>query len=399
MMNRKKTHIIILLIACLLVVQCRSVDRLYDKGKDSSVLEKVARKERRHRASKQDIKLAEQSFQRLQSDMLQQIENQYESSEEDKWVTIYDLGSKLNELQNLIKRQEPFRAKNGYVGQFEFIDLGKLKETASSKALDYFEAKGDEYLKEAKKSQNKQDAREAFTNYENALSYKSSEEVKKKRDEAKELGIIHIAAVSGNNVTIGPIQFSTNYIGSTYQSELNQMLQIPNSKWIKVHSFFPINTDEIDLVLSLNIDDIDINYETQNANEKQYSKTISSPVIGGNGRPLVDSLGRPITTQETVYATVTTAKKTKEAEVDLRLEIWEVETYHRVYYKTYYEENEDDSELCSISGDRRALPHQFNCSSNSQHDFDDDKDMIRKALNSLQYRVRKDIERELLNYD
>lgn len=391
-MKNLYTYLVVMILSVL--VSCNNVDRLYEKGNYEDVLKRVLKQEQKRKASKSDIQLAEKAFEQIQSDILEQLKIADESNSEDKWVKIYNLTSRLENIQKNIQSASPVRSQNGYEGHFEFIDLNEIKQRAELEASTYFVELGDAQLEIAEKHQDKIAARKAYEYYKKAIDFQSSTIVREKQDKARKIGTIRIATQVGNEYTFGPIGINRNPGYRNYNRIIERMIDIDNNFWIDEVSSPGVNRQDLDWIVWAGIDEIRINTDNGNATQQSYSKQIDIPAVNSNGQPILDSNGNPIMTTQTISATVNSIKRTKRADVSVRMQIIDPETLFSKVERNYYRIEEQEITDCTITGDSRAVPSGVACNRNSS-DFDSDDVLINNALNNMSYEVKTDVKHQI----
>lgn len=375
------------LIFILLISSCSNkVERLYEKGKNEDVIEQVIKREKKHQATKSEIELAEKAYSDLQDDLIRQIEVANEEEDEEKWIKIYNLSNRLEKVQNMVKSAGTLEATNGYIGQFEFVDLGQLKGRAEEEAFSYYQNLGDEKLKEAEDYNDKEAAREAYNYYEKALVINKSKDIVNKQKTARDLGVVRIYKQIGSSISFGPVIGNQSNRYREFDRDLNSLINIQNSFWVEEVRNTNFKMDNVDYVVWLGIQDIDVNTNSSGENKQEYSKDITVESTNSNGQT--------VTTTQTVRATVSKTKTEKVVDVALELQISAPNNFQNQFVRNYYQSAKEIQEKCTIYGDKRALPSGTTCSSKTTN-FSSDSEMTREAIRQMRSSISSDLNREL----
>lgn len=386
-------QVLFLLVAIVFISSCAKIDKLYVKGDDEKVIEKVLRKEMKHLAKESEIKFLESAFEKRQNDLLVRLKNVNARENESKWIDIFTTAREIDDLQRLIERYEPIRAKNGYTAEFQFVDVADLQAKSRVKAADYYESEGKRNLEIARKDESSfQRARQAYNQLRKAEEYDRGRNLDWLVKEAKDLGTVRVATVIDNQPVYRNISMSYN---TDVNRALERMTDFSNSSWVQRVHGSPYGRD-VDYVVSVELFDVDISRERERAENRNFSKQVREPARNSNGSVITDSLGNTIYTYRNITATVHRRIIEQEAEVEIRAEIVRVNDNQVVFNRRYNDSEDYEYSTCQISGNEEAVPNQNRCR-NQANRLPNEREMVEDVLDDMTSRVRRDLNSNIHN--
>ncbi len=384
---------IYMLLITVLFLACSSVERLYEKGNHEQLIKKVIQKEQKGKAKQSEIRYLEEAYEREQDNVLYSIGRAYESSQPSKWIEIHSLARRLEILQQNISHYLPLRANNGYTAHFEFVDLSETIEEASYGSFQYLMDDARELIQRSERNlYDKQSARRAFAQLEQARRYDQTEELELLSLKAKELGTIKVAtSIRRRDRVNRNISFTRR--GNRIDRELENLVDFGGGEWVEF-LYGAGRRESADYIMEVALVDVDLSRISEERTNQNYSEQERERVVDQSGNPVLDSIGNPIFTFRTVTARVETTTFQRDSEVDVEARLIQTGTNAVVFRRRYDESQLYTIETCEVFGEDRIVPNSDLCR-NELVDFPSDDEMVSYLLSEMRRDVQRDLARAI----
>jgi len=390
-----KKHIYTLSITTLLLVSCKSVDKMVEQGKyDEAILfsaEKMAGEKDKKTKYVQGI---EEAFRKATEKDLARVQYLTSEEREDNWSRIYFTYEKIKNRQDRITPFLPLVSEDGYKAEFQFVHTNARMKEAGDRASAYYYRGAEELMIEARKG-DKLAARSAVRKLDKIDHFKSDYKNKKAMtDEGYFLGTTRVLLKMKNDAfVIIPEAFEREVLGiSVYDL---------NSRWTEYFLEDARNVP-IDITAELSITHMDVSPESEYVKHYTDSKEIpeSRNQTDRNGNVLKDSLGNEIKVfvNKTISAYVTEVQRTKQAMVRGQLLFVDKDTNERINTRPITVEAVFDERFCTYNGDREALSGRTRNRLRSNHavGFPSDYDLTMEAAVNLKHEMKKQLKSQIL---
>ena len=263
---------------------CKSVEKLVDQGRyDEAIVLATKKLAGKKKKKTKHIKALEKAFVKVNKRNLADIARLKSRGHGENWGDIYDYGRRIQLRQNRIIPFLPLISKDGYVGSFEIIDVEPILAEAGSKMSDFLYERGTALLTEARTTNNKLLAQQAYYEFDEIGKYYDTyKDTDRMLYESKALGTFYVLLKVEN--AFPDFQIAPDWRQRKLRHE-----------WVQ---YYTDHTDGIafDAVSTLFLDGIDISPERETINNLLENKTIERWVdaIDRDGNIVTDTLGNPI---------------------------------------------------------------------------------------------------------
>ncbi len=342
-----KTYIYLIATTFIFTTACKSVEKLVDQGRyDEAIVLSTKKLAGKKNKKTKHIKALEKAFDKLNAQNLDYISLLRAKGSGENWEEIYNYASHIRLTQERVRPFMPLVSKDGYVGDFDFINVNPLLDEAGSKMSAFLYRDGSAKLTKAKTTQNKLLAQKAHRQFERiGRYYDTYKDVNTLMEESLDLGRFYILLKMDESIK--------NYIGINHFIPLDV-----NTKWIAYYDDHQEGVS-FDAVSSLYIENIDISPEREVINNFIEQKEIESWVNArdASGNILKDTLGENIKVREIekVQARIQEIIRTKDAIITGRAETVDYETGALIKQDIFNHEIHFTSDACTLNGDERAL--------------------------------------------
>ncbi len=376
-----KTFTLLSWILCisLLVLSCRSPNKLLQKQKYDEAIEKVIKRVRKGKAIDVEWRAAlEQAFaKRIRRDM-KQIARLKRKARLGDWDRVYQIASDIESLQDMIDPYLPIYDTDGSPAQFSFVITEPILQEAAQRSVQQYYAAIQDVLSAAKKG-DKQKARKALFYIAKIGRYDENyRDIHKLGILLEELALTKISFKLENRAGVFLPAVLASALDGFYPDE-------PLDPWIVIDPL-PIEKRQYDYEISYQITEIDVSpehFEQTVIDEIKELETIEYKK-DACGNYILDSLGQKIeiVLVEVVRARVLKVFQTKEAFMNGILEVRDLNYNRWILSEPVQSVSVFEKESCTFEGDERALSDNVRITG-PPVDFPSDETMMLQLIDRL----------------
>lgn len=384
-----------LLLMLMLVSSCRSPQKMLESGDYDRAVEFAVKKlEGKSKKKEKFVRALEEAFEKATKRDMRAIASLKSEGAPHTWHRIYDIYREIELRQELVEPLLPLIGKAGYHATFKFVKVDAPIREAKSRASEYYYAKGETYLEDAKRG-DKTAARKAF-NYFNKINqfYPDFRDKEQLTFEARQLGITRYLFKMANDAPV--------VLPSSFEAELLRIsVRDMNSIWNEF-DMKPVEGVRYDYDIIMRLTDIEVSPEILKERAYVDHKEIEDGfeyILDDNGNVLKDTLGNDITIPRKVfiYANVIEVYQNKFARVGGRLEVFSRANKDLIDTRPIRVETIFENYASTFTGDRRALSRDSkNHLGNSPQPFPLDDDLLLQAAERLKPIVKEEASRFML---
>ncbi len=332
-----KANIYIISIGIFLLSSCRSAEKLYNKGNYDEAVELAAKKLAKKPGDPELIQIVQDAYRYAVSDHESRIRNYMNSNSHLRFEQVL---SQYNSLQRLY---EAIRKSPTAWEIVQPADYTSYIQTYRDEAAMMRETRGDEMMME----NNKQSFRNAYYEYQKALSLKTGDQVLRSKMEDALWN-------ATTRVSIQPLsRFGTQYnqYGYDYTQFNNDLLRyVNNNRRGQFLDFYGMHQPgaQADFAVELRFTVVNIGRYRDQRQTREVSKQI---VV----KEIVHSKDSVTREYATVKARITTTTRTVQANGILQTTARETGSNRRVWGDTYRSEYNWVVSFSTYTGDERAL--------------------------------------------
>lgn len=302
------------------------------------------------------VKGLEKAYAKLNKQDQHEIKNLRLSGNRNNYDRIVDIYSRMQDRQNYVLPLLPLISEEGYLAEIKVTDYSELINDAAIAASEKHYEIGLKYLNSAKRSGNKNDARNAFDQFEDAsfyfTDYKDSYELKQEAYELGQSRILIESYTKGSNITF---DHTLDIISQINVSRLN-------SKWEKFYTQ-DNGSIEYNYIATLEVIDIVPGRERERVHTYTETKEIKDGrvvVKDKKGNVVKDTSGNILYTDKikVVSAYISEIEREKIAHLNGRLVIIEANNNIHINTIPINVTHEFRDYSCTYRGDQRALTAQ-----------------------------------------
>lgn len=342
-----------LLIAVTLFGACSNPTKLMEKGQfDEAIQVSVKKMAGKKNKKTKYVKALEESFAKVTSTDMRQIQLLKKEGREENWVKINEITRRIQWRQNVIEPFLPIYSEDGYKADFKFVRIEDLAQESKEKAADYYYAEGKKLMAKAERG-DKSAARKAWDQFANINQYYSSyKDEKDLMKRAKELGTVYVLFKMENN--------SASILPRDFEREIKRMdVRDLGSDWRLVH-LNPSSSIDYDYTVTMRLTSIESTPDLVKEREYVDDKQIQDGweyVLDKNGNVKKDSSGNDIKIPKKVLikAYVLETYQNKAVHVAGRLEFFDNELREIVKTETLAADAVFENYAATFRGDKRAL--------------------------------------------
>lgn len=274
----------------LVLSSCANIDKLIDRGEYDTAIDKLIDKLEGNKNKKKEHVLAlEYAFQKAQTRDLNAEKALKDENLQENWAKIYSLHNLISARQNKIEPLLPLESSDGYQATFKFVNIEELKKESKKNTAEFYYQSALILIDEARKSLDKQAARQAYeylVKIDGILSqYKDKDQLKKI---AYSLGLENFLLKINNN--------TRNIIPENIESEL---LRISVDGLNTKYKNFDVKANpavQYDHYIIMNLTQLEFSPERERSRFYDDVNEVESieVVKDKNGKPKRDSLGKEI---------------------------------------------------------------------------------------------------------
>lgn len=373
-----KLYSLAIIGSLFLIYSCKTASKSYQKGNYTDAIERGVKKLQKDPDDYDTRDLVQKSYTYTVNEYEDQIRILSNSKSDDRYDRIYQQYVSLQNLYNTI-HQYPAVAQ-----MIRATDYSESVETYREKAAQVHADKAQRWMKEG----TKEAFREAYREYNKAVSYRPDDfELKKKRDSAFDVAV--------TKVIISPIQnYGGNQYGSSYQFQnfqtniLRTLSSNMNSEFIRFYSEYEARSKDIvaDQIMELNLGRISFGQPQDVKTNKEVSKEVVVKEIVVRE----DSVRKEYAT---VKANISTTKRTLLSQGDLYITVRDTKG-RTIWNDRFTGEHKWETQFTTYTGDERALSDADKSSltqSTSTNPPTEDQimeELLKQIQNDLSYRLR-----------
>lgn len=369
----------LLLIASLFFIGCKTAGKAYNKGDYADAIELGVRQLQKNPSDAETKDLVKSAYTLAVNGHEETIRNLSASSNESRYEAILKEYNKLQDLYNTIQ-ESPVAAN-----LVQPKNYGEYVQTYRDKVADVHLEAAERWMSEG----TKQAFRNAYNEYGRILRYRNTTALKAKREEAYNAAITKVLVVPIQNY--GGYNYNSSYQLQQFQNEVMRTLSYnTNNDFIRFFSEWDLRNKNLepDQVLEMNLGRIRIGQPHDQRSQRQVSKQV---VV----KEIVYKPDSVVKQYATVYATITTTKRTLVSEGELYLSLRDPKG-RSLWTDRFTGEHRWQTQFAAYTGDERALS-------------DSDKSLLNQANNQyppreeeimaeLYRQIQADLSNRLRNY-
>lgn len=372
------TKFYFLLLASLFFIGCKTAVKAYDKGDYDNAVELGVKKLSKDPSDAETRNLVKSAYANAVNRHEEAVRNLSNSNNDSRYEAI------LNEYNKL---QDLYAAITGYPAvarQIQATDYSSYIQTYRDKTADVHVEAAERWMDEG----SKQAYRKAYIEYNNALRYRNTAVLKVKRDEAYNAALTKVLVVPMQNY--GAYNYSSSYQLQQFQNDVMRTLAYNmNNDFVKFYSDWDLrsNNIEADQILEMNLGRIRIGQPYDQRSQRQVSKQV---VV----KETVYTKDSVVKQYATVYATITTTKRTLVSDGELYLFLRDPKG-RTLWSDRFTGEHRWQTQFATYTGDERALTDSDKALLGGNNNRAPGEEEIMDAL----YRqIQNDLSNRLRNY-
>lgn len=367
-----------LLVMVLLMAGCKSAGKLYEKGDYDGAVE-VAVKKLQKKPNDEELKtLMREAYRFAVNDREQKIRNLSNNSNELKWEWMYNEYAALQKMHDAIRRSP--EAMKVVTPQ----DYSSYLETYAAKAGDVHYNRAMEWMN----GRDRNSIKNAYREFRAAYGFTPTTDVKRKMDEAYDAAVLHVVIMpmdyynnsqyGGGNIFNNGYQYS-NYGMRSFEEAVTRNLRYnTGNEFVKFFSQWDARSQNIrpDHFADMRFSRFNSGRAYDQTQSRQVSKQVVIKEIVYRPDSIVKEYG-------TVYATITTTKRTMVSEGNLQINIRDTDG-RWIWSDELRGEHRWATEFASYTGDARALSEADKELVNRRPQTQPrEEDIIRKIMDDL----------------
>lgn len=346
----------------LLLVSCRSAEKLYNRGDYDAAVELASKKLAKKPGNKELIQIVRDAYRFAVEDHESRIRNLEISSSDLRYEKILSEYSSLQRLYDAIRR-----SPTAY-DVVQPMDYSSYLQTYREEAGNVREFRGDDLMAQNTKNS----FREAYYEYQKALALKPGDLVlKQKMDEAYSAAVIQVSIQPLSRFGLQYAQYSYDY----GQFDQDMLRYLNNHRQGPFLNFYGMSQPGVraDFAVELRFSDVNIGrYNDQREAREVSKKVVSKEIVHGKDSVSYEYI--------TVKAKITVTTRRLQANALLQATAREVETNRRVWSDTYRGDYNWVATFATYTGDERALSDEDKRMINSREAFPPDNDQIIRII-------------------
>lgn len=346
----------------LLLVSCRSAEKLYNRGDYDAAVELASKKLAKKPGNKELIQIVRDAYRFAVEDHESRIRNLEISSSDLRYEKILSEYSSLQRLYDAIRR-----SPTAY-DVVQPMDYSSYLQTYREEAGNVREFRGDDLMAQNTKNS----FREAYYEYQKALALKPGDlALKQKMDEAYSAAVIQVSIQPLSRFGLQYAQYSYDY----GQFDQDMLRYLNNHRQGPFLNFYGMSQPGVraDFAVELRFSDVNIGrYNDQRETREVSKKVVSKEIVHGKDSVSYEYI--------TVKAKITVTTRRLQANALLQATAREVETNRRVWSDTYRGDYNWVATFATYTGDERALSDEDKRMINSREAFPPDNDQIIRII-------------------
>ena len=336
-----------LVLYCIMMSSCVSVEKLVDQGKYDDAIELAARKLAGKKNKKtKHVRALEEAYAKINAQDTEHIAYLTTKDDADSWADVYYTYEKVLKRQDRITPYLPLISKDGYQAYFDIIPVREPKANAANLAASKYYDIGIELLKIAETTGDKYLARRAYGQFHQAESFEwDHPRLAANINYSLDLGTTHVLVTVDDHVDGG--------------NTWTNLLRLPERSWTKYY-YTALAREEFDLITTLTLSDAHISAEQEHINSESFVKEteIWQDIVRRDGTVATDSLGNTLQEKviEVFRGRTRHIARSKNAELLGIAEIIDPKTGLTIAVEPIEILIDFVSEGHRVTGDRRAIP-------------------------------------------
>lgn len=319
-------------------IGCKSASKAYNRGDYADAIELGIKKLQKEPSDEETRDLIKSAYGYAVNQYEANIRNLSGSNNDNRYEAILREYDRLQDLYETIQ-QSPVAA--GYINPTNY---SSYVQTYRTKAAEVHLAAAERWMEEG----NKKAYREAYNEYNKALRFQNTADIKHRRDNAYNLALTKILVVPIQNY--GGYSYHTNYQLQQFQTDVMRTLaNNVNDNFIRFYSDWDLRNKDLepDQILEMNLGRVmlgrpyDQNTTREVSKEVVVKETVYKP----------DSI---VKQYATVRAKITTTRRTLLSEGDLYMVIRDVKGAI-LWNDRFTGQHRWQTEFATYTGDERAL--------------------------------------------
>lgn len=322
----------------LFFVGCKTASKAYSKGDYADAVELGVRKLQKEPADAETLDLVKGAYTFAVNQYESNIRQLSAGSNDNSYEAIL---REYNKLQDLYETIHLSPVASSAINP---VDYSNYVQTYRDKVADVHLANAERWMAEG----TKRSYREAYNEYNVALRYRNSTDIKQKRDEAYDLALTKILVVPIQNY--GGYSYHSNYQLQQFQNDVMRTLANNMAdNFVRFYSQWDLRNNEIepDQVLEINLGRVVMGRPYDERTQREVSKQV---VV----KETVYKKDSVVKEYATVRATITNTRRTLLSEGDLYLTIRNAKGAI-LWNDRFTGQHRWQTEFTTYTGDERAL--------------------------------------------
>lgn len=339
-----------LVLYCITMSSCASIEKLVDQGKYDDAIELSARKLAGKKNKKtKHVRALEEAYAKINAQDMGHIAYLSAKNDADSWADVYYTYDRISRRQGRITPYLPLISKDGYHAYFDIEELGETMAQAAKIAASKYYESGIELLENAETTGDKYVARRAHGQLNLAERFgwddpRLAEEISHSYD----LGTTHIL-VSVDDLVDDGRAWATS-------------IRLPERSWTSYYHS-ALAREEYDLISTLRIRDAHVSAEQERIDNESFTKEteIWQDIVRRDGTVATDSLGNTLQEKvtEVLRGRTRHIARAKNAQLLGIAEIIDSETGLPLVVEPIEVLIDFASEGYRVTGDRQAIPSRI----------------------------------------
>jgi len=365
--------------AALFFVGCKSASKAYNKGDYADAVELGVKKLQKDPSDAETLDLVKSAYTYAVNQSEANVRALSGSSSDKRYETI------LKEYQRLQDLYETIHQSPAATNALHPVSYSDYIETYRGKAAEVHLANAERWMNEG----TKRAFREAYNEYNYALRFQNTTELKQKRDDAYNLAITKILVVPIQNY--GGYSYHSSYQLQQFQNDVMRTLAYNmNDNFVRFYSDYELHSKGLapDQVLEMNLGRISIGRPYDETTQKEVSKQV---VV----KETVYKADSVVKQYATVKAKIINTRRTLLSEGDLYLTIRDVQG--RVLWTDRFTgQHRWQTEFATYTGDERALSEGDRSQLNRNTNYNPPRE--EEIMSELYRQIQLDLSNRLRGY-
>jgi hypothetical protein len=381
---KKQFYILIFLLPVFAFYSCKTANKLYNKGDYDGAVELAVKKLNKKPNDTEVKSLLQDAYRYAVNEKENAISNLSQSNNDLKWEKIYSEYASLQKMYTAINRSPEANAVVNAADYSSYLD------TYGEKAADARVARGVRLMD----NNDRNSFKNAFYEFQAAYKFRPTNDIKNKMDEAYDAAVIRVVILPsdqigyGNSYGYNAGYQHVNYQMQNFEDDVARNLQYnTGNSFVKMYPMYEARNRNIqpDHLLDMGF----TNFNLGRVYDERSSRQVSKRVVVKEIVVKPDSI---VKEYATVYATITTTRRTLISEGNYRITIRTADG-RWLWSDNIRGDHRWQTSFATYTGDARALSDSDQSELNNRECYAPGEDeIIRKILadigNDVQYRIR-----------